>query len=60
MKLDCPYTPTVELLDSFNCDFYMHGDDIAVDVDGSDITTVLDELGRFKVFKRSSWFAQSN
>lgn len=29
-----PYVATVELLDSLNCDFYAHGDDVSVAASG--------------------------
>ena len=53
VELDTPYTPNVGLLQKFNCDFYAHGDDIAVDADGTDITAELQKLGMFKMFKRT-------
>lgn len=50
---DTPYTPTIVLLDELNCHSYAHGDDPTFDSEGVDITQVLREHGRFKVFKRT-------
>jgi len=44
---DTPYNPTVELLDSLNCDFVAHGDDI-----GPTYAEVM-EAGRLRVIKRT-------
>ena len=48
-----PYTPTPDLLKQFNCDFYAHGDDIAIDANGDDVTAVFQKMGMFKMFKRT-------
>ena len=48
--LDTIYTPTVELIDSLNCAFLTHGDDIAINSDGVDATGKLREVGRLKIF----------
>lgn len=53
VQLNTPYTPNVELLQQFNCDFYAHGDDIAINEDGNDITSELQKLGMFRMFKRT-------
>ena len=50
---DTIYTPTVELIDKLNCDFYTHGDDIALNSSGIDSAAALKEVGRFKLFKRT-------
>ena len=50
---DTEYTLTVELLDRLNCDFYAHGDDIAIDASGQDSASLLKAVGRFKMFKRT-------
>lgn len=34
---DTPYTPTEELLEKIDCDFYLHGDDPCINKDGVDI-----------------------
>lgn len=50
---DTEYTPTEETLDRYNCDFYAHGDDIAVNENGEDSASSLKKAGRFKMFKRT-------
>lgn len=50
---DTDYTPSFELLDRYDCDFYAHGDDIALNADGVDCAQHLKNAGRFKMFKRT-------
>eukprot|EP00344_Euplotes_crassus_P008894 CAMPEP_0196998110 /NCGR_PEP_ID=MMETSP1380-20130617/3571_1 /TAXON_ID=5936 /ORGANISM="Euplotes crassus, Strain CT5" /LENGTH=342 /DNA_ID=CAMNT_0042414559 /DNA_START=14 /DNA_END=1042 /DNA_ORIENTATION=+ len=50
---DTEYTPTVETLNRYNCDFYVHGDDVALNSDGIDSSHELKAVGRFKMFKRT-------
>jgi ethanolamine-phosphate cytidylyltransferase len=50
---DTEYTPTIELLDRYNWDFYAHGDDVALNADGTDCSHFLKSVGRFKMFKRT-------
>lgn len=38
---ETPYTPTVDLVKKLNCDFYAHGDDPAINIEGQDITIEL-------------------
>ena len=33
---DAPYSPTPEDLDTYRCDFCVHGDDVSTTVDGED------------------------
>jgi len=47
------YKPDLELIAKLNCDFYAHGDDIAKDADGVDITEEFRKCGKFKMFKRT-------
>lgn len=47
------YTPDIELLRQLNCDFYAHGDDIAIDANGNDVTEPFRKAGMFKMFKRT-------
>ena len=47
LALDTPYTPTVETLDTYNCDYLAHGDDM---------NTIYDEIiakKRLRVFRRT-------
>jgi len=48
------YTVNVGVLDRYNCDFYAHGDDVAIDADGNDICAILAAQGRFRMFKRTT------
>lgn len=50
---DTPYTPNEDLLTSLNCDFYAHGDDVALNADGVDWCSILQKVGKFKMFKRT-------
>ena len=50
---DTDYTPTFELLDKFNCQYYAHGDDPCIDADGVDICKRFADKNRFKLFKRT-------
>lgn len=47
------YTVRVDTLDRYNCQYYAHGDDPVFDVDGTDMCGLLQQLGRFKMFKRT-------
>lgn len=50
---DAPYSPTIELLDSLNCMYAAHGDDLSINADGSDCMSILKRAGRCKIFKRT-------
>jgi ethanolamine-phosphate cytidylyltransferase len=47
------YTVTEATLDRFNCQYYAHGDDAAIDVNGVDMCEYLRTKGKFKMFKRT-------
>lgn len=49
-----PYVPSVRLLDELNCDFVVHGDDLATSPDGSDVYDEVRNAGRMRVVKRST------
>lgn len=51
---DTPYTVTEKVLEQYECDFYLHGDDPCINSDGIDICQELSKIGKFKVFKRTS------
>ena len=53
MAPDTLYSPTIELLEQLNCEFYAHGDDIAINSDGIDNASILKKAGKFKVFRRT-------
>ena len=50
---NAPYSATVDWLDSVNCRYIAHGDDIAINCDGQDAYGILKSAGRFKVIKRT-------
>lgn len=50
---NAPYSATIEWLDSVNCKYIAHGDDIAINCDGRDAYGLLKSVGRFKVIKRT-------
>lgn len=55
-----PYTVTVNLLDKVNCNFYAHGDDIAVNEFGEDACKEIKENGRYREFKRTWGVSTTN
>jgi ethanolamine-phosphate cytidylyltransferase len=50
---DAPYSPTITLLDSFNCMYAAHGDDLSINENGDDCMSILKRAGRCKIFKRT-------
>lgn len=50
---DTPYEVTEPILDEFNCQYYIHGDD-PVMVDGHNICDVLKGVNRFKEIRRTT------
>lgn len=50
---DTPYDPSIEILDQYNCQFYIHGDDPVI-INGVNINDVMKELGRFKEVRRTT------
>jgi ethanolamine-phosphate cytidylyltransferase len=50
---NAPYSATNDWLDSVNCKYIAHGDDIAINCEGQDAYGFLKSLGRFKVIKRT-------
>lgn len=50
---DTEYCVSIDTLDRYNCQYYAHGDDPVISVDGTDICAVLSSQGRFKMFKRT-------
>ncbi|KAJ3142582.1 Ethanolamine-phosphate cytidylyltransferase [Irineochytrium annulatum] len=45
---DAPYLTTVAMLDKYNCDYCVHGDDITTMADGSDCYQAVKDAGRYK------------
>lgn len=50
---NAPYYTTVEMLDKYNCDYCVHGDDITTTADGTDCYKEVKEAGRYKECKRT-------
>ncbi|KAI8823557.1 uncharacterized protein EV422DRAFT_493933 [Fimicolochytrium jonesii] len=50
---DAPYLTQVELLDQYDCDFCVHGDDITTLADGTDCYQKVKDAGRYKECKRT-------
>ena len=50
---DTPYEVTQPILDEFNCQYYIHGDD-PVMVDGHNVCDVLKGVNRFKEIRRTT------
>ena len=50
---NAPYSASIEWLDSVNCRYIAHGDDIAINCDGQDAYGLLKSAHRFKVIKRT-------
>ena len=50
---NAPYSATLDWLDSVNCKYIAHGDDIAINCDGQDAYGLLKSASRFKVIKRT-------
>lgn len=48
-----PYVTDPEFMDSYECRYVVHGDDITTDADGNDCYRIVKEMGRFLVVKRT-------
>lgn len=53
MAFGVPYSPTVKLLDSLNCDFAVHGDDMPTNAEGTSAYDEVIKAGRCKIIKRT-------
>lgn len=51
---NAPYYTTVEILDRYNIDFCIHGDDITTTADGTDCYKEVKEAGRYREVKRTN------
>lgn len=49
-----PYNPSLQVLDELNCDFCIHGDDIATTADGKDAYDEVRSAGRLRIIKRTA------
>ncbi len=50
---DAPYVTRLEMLDKYNIDFVLHGEDMSYDEHGRDSYWEVKEAGRFKTVKRT-------
>ncbi|RUS34869.1 hypothetical protein BC938DRAFT_478120 [Jimgerdemannia flammicorona] len=50
---DAPYNTTVEILDKYNVDYCVHGDDITTMADGTDCYQAVKDAGRYRECKRT-------
>jgi ethanolamine-phosphate cytidylyltransferase len=50
---DAPYTTSLEVMDKYDCDFCVHGDDIVMNADGQDTYGKVKAAGRFKTIART-------
>jgi len=50
---DAPYITSVEVMEKYDCDFCVHGDDITTAADGSDCYREVKEAGRYRECKRT-------
>lgn len=50
---DAPYTTSLEVMDKYNCDYCVHGDDIVLNADGVDTYHEVKSAGRFKTVQRT-------
>lgn len=50
---NAPYTTQLDVLDQFNIDFVVHGDDISTAADGTDAYHIVKKAGRYKECKRT-------
>ncbi len=50
---DAPYITSLELMDKYNCDFCVHGDDIVTSADGTDTYHEVKKAGRFRTVART-------
>ncbi|KAJ8683917.1 hypothetical protein QAD02_019709 [Eretmocerus hayati] len=57
---DAPYVTSVELLDEYQCDFCIHGDDPTTTADGKDSYHLVKEAGRYKQVKRTAGISTTN
>ncbi|KAJ1981927.1 choline phosphate cytidylyltransferase [Dimargaris xerosporica] len=50
---NAPYTTSLDVLDQYDCDYCVHGDDITTLADGTDCYQHVKDAGRYKEFKRT-------
>ncbi|KAJ3170665.1 Ethanolamine-phosphate cytidylyltransferase [Geranomyces variabilis] len=50
---DAPYLTSLEVMDKYDCDFCVHGDDITTLADGTDCYQLVKDAGRYRECKRT-------
>ena len=50
---DAPYLTQIEVMDQYNCDFCVHGDDVTTMSDGTDCYHLVKKANRYKECKRT-------
>jgi len=50
---DAPYVTDIALMESYDCDFCVHGDDLVSAADGTDCYEAVKKAGKFRVVKRT-------
>lgn len=50
---DAPYTTTLEIMDQYDCEVCIHGDDLSVGADGKDTYQIVKDAGRFVECRRT-------
>jgi len=48
-----PYLVNLDILDKYNCDFCVHGEDISVDAEGRDVYEGVKQAGRYRTINRT-------
>jgi ethanolamine-phosphate cytidylyltransferase len=49
-----PYSPSLDLIKQYGCDLTVHGDDLALDINGKDVYKDSKEMGIFKEVSRTA------
>eukprot|EP00794_Sanderia_malayensis_P014086 gene14086-15557_t len=55
-----PYVTQVEILDKYDCDFCVHGDDITTTAEGKDTYEIVKSAGRYKECRRTEGVSTTN
>lgn len=57
---NAPYVPTIETLNKYQCDFCVHGEELAVGIDGTDYHEPVRKAGRYKDLIRTIPISTTN
>ena len=50
---DAPYVTTLEIMDQYECEVCIHGDDLSIGADGKDTYQIVKDAGRFFECRRT-------